>query len=206
MTLENNNISKNQTPRSAWRSRGYIPHFDSINTPQFITIGLFDTLPKHVLDRWQTELSITGIDDTVIRKRIEAYLDNGQGSKFLRVPDVANLVEQSILFHDGCRYRLHAWVIMPNHLHILITPLTGQTLDKIMHSLKSFTSSEANKILGRQGTFWRADYFDRFIRDEKHFKAVVDYIERNPVKARLCKEAFEWRWNSAWWRTSEESN
>jgi hypothetical protein len=98
----------NQPLRSAWRSRGYIPHFDSINIPQFITIGLFDTLPKHVLERWPTELCITGIDDTVIRKRIEAYLDNGHGSKFLSAPAVADLVEEALLFHDRHRYRLHS--------------------------------------------------------------------------------------------------
>jgi hypothetical protein len=82
MALENNEFSKSRTRRSAWRSRGYIPHFDSIHAPQFITIGLFDTLPKHVIERWQTELSATGLDDHVIRKRIEAYLDNGSALGF----------------------------------------------------------------------------------------------------------------------------
>jgi putative DNA methylase len=69
-----------------------------------------------------------------------------------------------------------------------------------MHSIKSYTGSEANKMLKRKGAFWQEDYFDRYIRNSKHYVAVVDYIENNPVKARLCKNPEDWPYSSAYFR------
>jgi putative DNA methylase len=65
---------------------------------------------------------------------------------------------------------------------------------------KSYTSHEANRILGRQGQFWMEDYFDRYVRDHKHFTNAIGYIEGNPVRARLCEKASDWRFSSAWYR------
>ncbi len=89
---------------------------------------------------------------------------------------------------------------MPNHLHFLLTRLENLKLWKIMQSLKSYTSHESNKVLGRTGQFWIEDYFDRFIRDGEHFRRTVKYIENNPVKARLCKKPEDWPFSSAWFR------
>ena len=89
---------------------------------------------------------------------------------------------------------------MPNHVHLLCTPVTGHSLEEIMHSLKSYTANEANKILGREGRFWQKEYFDRYIRNARHFAKVVAYIENNPVKARLCKKAEDWPFSSASFR------
>lgn len=86
------------------------------------------------------------------------------------------------------------------HVHILIVTLPGYSVSEIMHSLKSFTSHEANKILGRTGSFWYKEYFDRYIRDGKQFRAVVRYIEENPVKARLCKKPEDWKYSSAFFK------
>jgi REP element-mobilizing transposase RayT len=66
-----------------------------------------------------------------------------------------------------------------------------------MHSLKSYTASEANKLLGRRGTFWMEEYYDRYIRDERHYVKTVAYIENNPVKAKLCRVPEEWAFSSA---------
>ena len=84
-----------------------------------------------------------------MRHRVEAYLDQGHVSCYLKDPNVAGMVQDALLFHDKKKYRLAAWVVMPNHVHILCTPSSGETLPRIMHSLKSFTSSEANRMLGR---------------------------------------------------------
>jgi REP element-mobilizing transposase RayT len=89
---------------------------------------------------------------------------------------------------------------MPNHVHLLCTPAAGHDLAGIMHSLKSFTSNEANQLLGRKGRFWQKEYFDRYIRNARHFAKVVAYIENNPVKARLCEKAEDWPFGSAWFR------
>lgn len=89
---------------------------------------------------------------------------------------------------------------MPNHVHLLCTPLSGHLLAEIMHSIKSFTSSEANKMLGRKGRFWQKEYFDRYIRNARQFVRTVTYIENNPVKANLCDRAEDWAFGSAAFR------
>ena len=113
---------------------------------------------------------------------------------------VATMIQNVLLGSDGESYRLSAWVIMPNHIHTLATRSEAYTLAGIMQSLKSITSHKANRILRRQGQFWMPDYFDRYIRNAKHFAATVKYIENNPVKARLCKRPEDWPFSSAWFR------
>ncbi len=120
---------------------------------------------------------------------------------WLKNTAVAEIVQNSLLFFDGQRYSLHAWVIMPNHVHALFTPMEEWTVAKILHSWKSFSAREANKILGRVGEFWQREYFDRAIRDEQGFNTAVEYIENNPVKAGLCQLAGKWQFSSAFSRT-----
>ncbi len=86
---------------------------------------------------------------------------------------------------------------MPNHVHILITPNAAQELSDILHSIKSFTAHEANKLLDRTGQFWQRESFDRYIRNHKHYLNVINYIEKNPVKAGLCKTPSEWKFSGA---------
>jgi len=75
--------------------------------------------------------------------------------------------------------------------------MEGHTLSAIVKSWKSFTSRQANARLGRTGPFWEADYFDRYMRNEDHLMRTIGYIENNPVKAGLAKEAADWPWSSA---------
>jgi REP element-mobilizing transposase RayT len=132
--------------------------------------------------------------------RIEKYLDQGYGEAFLKIPQVARMVQDSLLKFDSIRYRLFAWVVMPNHVHSLLTRFEQYELSDILHSLKSFTSHEANKMLHRDGQFWIEDYFDRYIRNEQHFEKTVKYIENNPVKAGLCLRPEDWPYSSAWFK------
>src|SRR5437870_122672 len=119
------------------------------------------TLPQSVLVRWREELKLVnpGEAEAIMRRRVEAYLDQGHGSCYLKNPNVAGMGQDALLFHDPKKYHLAAWVVMPNHVHMLFTPSSGETLPRIMHALKSFTSSEANKMLGRSGRFWQKEYF-----------------------------------------------
>ena len=135
-----------------------------------------------------------------MRRRVEAYLDQGHGSCYLNNLDIAEMVQNALLFHDQKKYRLRAWVVMPNHGHMLCTPCTGYSLAQIMHSLKSFTSNEANKMLGRAGRFWQKEYFDRYLRNARHYAKVLAYIENNPVKANLCEKPEDWPFSSARFR------
>ena len=189
-----------------WHSRGYLPHFDAAGVIQFVTFRLSDSLPADVLAELVRES--TTVDNIIpatdraahLRRRIERYLDQGQGACWLRDDRIANIVEGALLEFDGERYRQLAWIIMPNHVHTLIEVFDGFPMDRIVHSWKSFTSKEANKVLGRQGRFWSPDYFDRFVRNDEHLSAVTVYIEENPVKAGLARTASDWTWGSAAWR------
>jgi REP element-mobilizing transposase RayT len=185
-----------------WHSRGYLPHFDGAQVTQFVTFRLADSLPQRLLETWRSELKKeAGTDiEATLRRRIEAYLDPGHGECHLRNPLVAGLVQSSLMFFDGDRYKLSAWVVMPNHVHALMTPHEGRRLSKILQSLKSYSANEANKILSRQGKFWQQESFDRYICNHKHFVSVVRYIENNPVKAGLCKRPEDWPYSSALFR------
>jgi REP element-mobilizing transposase RayT len=86
---------------------------------------------------------------------------------------------------------------MPNHVHVVMTPLSDYSVVQIVHSWKSYTATHANRLLDRRGAFWQEDYFDRLIRDEPHFIAAVRYVEENPVTAGLCAAPEEWPFSSA---------
>ena len=182
-----------QGSRLGWYDRGRLPHLEAGSIPQFLTFRLYDSVPQSLIEEWKPKLS-----DIQFRKSVEKFLDAGYGSCFLKDPAVATIVQNSLKYHDSKKYDLAAWVVMPNHLHFLITPFEEVELSEIAHSIKSYTAHEANKVLGRTGRFWQVEPFDRYIRNRRHFNAVVEYIEKNPVKAGLCRRPDEWRFSSAW--------
>jgi REP element-mobilizing transposase RayT len=188
-----------------WYSRGYLPHFDQPQLIQFVTFRLADSLPKEVAQAIEHELrkkkTPKSTWEAERRERLEAYLDAGHGACHLRVPRIAELVQNALLHFDGQRYRLIEWAIMPNHVHVLIEQMEGHRLGAVLHAWKSFTSKEANKLLRRTGAFWEADFFDRYIRNEKHYERVAAYIRENPVMAGLSKRPEDWAWSSAARRT-----
>jgi REP element-mobilizing transposase RayT len=177
------------TQPKGWHSRGYLPHFDSPETVQFVTFRLADSLPQARIE------ALRSMPDAMLL--VDRELDTGLGKCWLRDAKVAALVQGSLLHFDGQRYRLLAWCIMPNHVHVVIEPTEGHTLSAIVKSWKSFTSRQVNAHLGRTGTFWEADYFDRYMRNEEHLMRTIEYVENNPVKAGLVREAADWPWSSA---------
>jgi REP element-mobilizing transposase RayT len=178
-----------------WHSRGYLPHLEAAETVQFITFRLTDSLPANIARVLR--------EDREAHSKREAVLDRGFGECWLAKPEIATLVENAVLHFDNTRYRVLARCVMPNHVHVVIETVVGHGLSAVVQSWKSFTATAANRLLGRSGTFWDRDYFDRYIRDEKHFEATVDYVERNPVKAGLVSTPQLWRWSSAWRRERE---
>lgn len=189
---------------------------------QSLNFRLADSMPQSVLQRWREELGLdTGHSGdrgnanatrrrdagapgskaaTELRRRVEDFLDAGHGECLLRQPRIAALVENALLHFDRQRYRLLAWCVMPNHVHALIETAAGWPLDGVLHSWKSFTSHEANKILQRKGEMWQREYLDRYVRNLEHFEAVVNYIEENPVNAGFVRSKDEWPWSSARFR------
>lgn len=180
-------------------SRGYLPHLDIAGRPQFVTWRLADSVPESLIDQWREEVALlkeAGEKDRVL-SRIEKYCDLGFGACHLAKPAAARIVQES-LFHDhGIRYELHAWSIMPNHVHALLTPRENVPLEEIMRVGKSVTATAINKLVGLKGRLWEPDYFDRLIRDPDHFDRVRHYIEWNPVKAKLCQDPVLFSWSSA---------
>lgn len=177
----------------SWHSRGYLPHCDVSGLMQFITFRLADSLPGEVLHR----LLQDEIDDMGRYKQIEQFLDAGHGACWLKQPGVADIVEHALLHGDGVRYRLLAWCVMPNHVHVLIETDSTYPVSKIVQGWKSYTARLINQHLGRSGSVWMRDYFDRYIRDDHHLAAVIAYIHSNPVKAGLVSLEQEWSYSSA---------
>ena len=196
-----------------WHSRGYLPHCDCPGLLQSITFCLADAVPADLIAAWKEELdqlesiaprTATHLHDldrdareAELHERIARYEDTGHGACWLRDERIATQVENALLYFDDERYRLLAWCVMPNHVHVLIETVEGHPLGTVVHSWKSFTALEANRTLGREGSFWLPDYYDRFIRDEEHLAAVVTYIVGNPVKAGLVQQPEDWRFSSA---------
>jgi putative transposase len=212
-----------------WYSRGYLPHFDSPHVIQHITYRLADSIPRAVLVEMQSEIERSVRDDekrkAEMRRRIEAYLDAGHGSCVLQIPEIAAVVEDTWLRFDDERYRLFEWVVMPNHGHVLIEQFENVPLGKILLSWKNYTARFINEYLSRTGVqraqvqqfqthhpqwaskvksqVWQREYWDRFIRNDRHFEAVRNYIIMNPVKAGLAVRPEDWPWGSARFRKED---
>jgi len=142
-----------QEPRG-WYSRGYLPHFDSPYVIQHITRRLADSLPHAVLEKMQAEAATVADDGkrkAELRRRIETYLDAGHSSCLLQKPEIAACVVDTWHRFDGERYHLLAWVVMPNHCHVLIEPLEGVPLGKIVLSWKNHTARFIDDYKSRTG-------------------------------------------------------
>lgn len=130
-------------------------------------------------------------------KRVEAYVDAGRGACWLGRSDVANLLTDHLLAMHGKLFDLKSWVIMPNHVHLLAGIGWQINLAQVMKQLKGASARDINGLVGRSGTLWFREYFDRYIRDEEHYANTVGYIERNPIKAGLCLAPEDWPFSSA---------
>jgi REP element-mobilizing transposase RayT len=191
------------------RTRGYLPHWELPSATYSITFRLHGSLPREVVARLHEERRVleravtggarrlTGVEDMSLRAQMEQRYDDALHANVaiahLANPGVANLVSNTLTYFADQRYRLDAWAIMPNHVHAVVTPFGPHRLADVVHSWKSYSSSRANQILGREGPFWQREYYDRIVRDERDLADTIDYVLRNPEKARLK----EWPWTSA---------
>jgi REP element-mobilizing transposase RayT len=173
--------------------RGYLPHFDADAVVQTVTFRLADSLPREMYEA----LLNTVCDRQERRERIEAMIDNGRGTCLLAEPANAPVVQNAIRHFDGSRYRLIAWVVMPNHVHVMMEQTAGHRLGDIVHSWKRFSARRINKFRKVKGAIWASDYFDRFVRDSDHYERAIAYIENNPVKAGLVGSPERWPYSSS---------
>ena len=177
-----------------WHQRGFLPHFDAPDVTQFVTFQLHDSFP--VTRRSEFEPILQEPKDSAKRRKLEAWLDRGHGECWLRRRDVAEQVEEVLLAANGRDYKMQAWVVMPNHVH-LVADVWDVPLGKLINRWKGKSARMANALLKRRGRFWQEDYFDTLIRNEAHLKRALRYTEQNPVRAFLTRAARDWPWSSA---------
>lgn len=176
-----------------------VPHWHQPEAAFFATFRLMDSVPREPLEacRREREEWIAAhpprpwppeVEKEFNRKfpgRFERWLDRGYSSCLLRDPVNARMVEDALRHFEGERYLLHAWVIMPNHVHVLASLVASSTIGDLMKSWKGYTAKQLNERRGTSGSVWQKSYFDRLIRDWEHFGKCVRYIRRNPSKAHL---------------------
>jgi REP element-mobilizing transposase RayT len=169
---------------------------------------LADSVPQSKREAWireresiaetalRADRELTAEEEERIRflysERIEQFLDSGHGECLLRQPAIADLVAGALRHFEGQRYILHSWCVMPNHVHVIVQPLPGHDLSKIIHSWKSFTAHEINHRLGRTGDVWQHDAYNHIIRSAKEYSFQIAYVWENPDKAQL--PSWHWRW------------
>jgi REP element-mobilizing transposase RayT len=180
-----------------WHERGYLPHRDEAGLTQFVTFRLADSFPEAVRSEWEHLWRIE--DNRERRTELERYLDRCRGKCHLRRDAAAHLVETALRHFHGDRYALRAWCVMPNHVHVLFK-VTTVPMAKILESWKKHTAQKINRLLQRRGKLWADDYWDTYQRDAEHERLTARYIENNPVKVHLVREAKGWAWSSARYR------
>ncbi len=174
-------------------TRRRLPHWRQYGVTYFVTFRLADSIPADKLayieeerDRWLASHPEPWSEE---QKReyyarfsvpIEQWLDQGYGSCALAQPEAAAVVAQALKHFDGQRYQLRSWVVMPNHVHVLITPKAGHQLGDILHSWKRLTAREINRLRAREGQLWQHESYDHIVRNEESLHRVSKYIERNP--------------------------
>ena len=191
-------------PRRGWYRHGSLPHFDG-EVNQFVTFRLGDSLPKAVLEKIKLELVHGKLESNSdeYRQIVEDYLDKGTGECILKDRRIAIIVRE-VIFHEAANsIDLKAWVIMPNHVHLLFRLREGFELAGLMKRIKGVSARKINQLLGQNGSVWQADYFDRYIRDGRHFGNTFRYIEQNPVVSKLAKTPETWEFGSAFYRSAD---
>lgn len=175
--------------------RRRLPHFQPLERYVFLTWRLWGSLPARASSAAQpTAGHAFAVQDRALYRC-------ATGPLWLKDPRVASLAASSILIGESERsfYELLSWVVMPNHVHLLILPQVSVAV--LMRWLKGSTARSANRILGRTGQpFWQDESFDHYLRSPKQIGRISDYIEGNPVSAGLVRSADEWPWSSAGWQ------
>lgn len=175
--------------------RRRLPHVYETDQPVFLTWRLHGSLPPN---RFFPEAALNSGQAFAAMDRL---LDEARtGPFYLSQPAIAEMMVEAIQYNaDVLRHFLpHSFAIMPNHVHLLVTP--ALPLPKLTKSLKGITAKRANQMLGLTGQpFWQPESYDHVVRNPPSFEKIRNYIEQNPVRARLVRHASQYRWSSAGW-------
>jgi REP element-mobilizing transposase RayT len=179
-------------------TRRNLPHWTKEGAIYWVTFRLADSLPQDKLRAWSEERDIwkkahpepwSDADweeyDERFGKRLDEWLDAGYGSRALMRPDVRDAVRECLMKFDGQRVRVHAAVIMPTHVHVVLEPLGANVLPQLLKGIKGASARQANDLLGTGGTFWMDESYDHIVRSEKQYRHFLRYVAENPRKANL---------------------
>ncbi|WP_035615612.1 transposase [Haloferula sp. BvORR071] len=190
-------------------TKGHLPHWEQENSTYFITWRTADSIPREKADYWTQQredwLRAHAINpgDPEWRKKVEVLpedirrelrrfsravddeMDSCHGECLLRDPDLARIVARALHHFDGDRYLLGDFVVMPNHVHVLVGGMDRGRMQLQVGSWKKWTALEINQRTRRKGRFWQTESFDHLVRSESAFERFRRYIGENPAKAKL---------------------
>ena len=197
------------------RTSRNLPHWFQQGVAIFLTFRTCDSMPSEVIERWKEEQKAwllqhgmkptLPVDSTLIaelpfpsqkefrrlRDRLwHRSLDSCHGDCLLRQPKLARIVGDALRYFDGDRYDLDSFIVMPNHVHLLVQFRPPTTLKDQAQSWLRYSAREINKQLGKSGTFWQSEPFDHLVRSPEQFEYLQRYIAENPKKANLQADEF----------------
>ena len=174
-------------------SHHLLPHWHQEGKVQFVTFRLADSLPQSKLTElstykkeWIKQHPLPWDEQTKelynheVRDHVDKWLDQNYGSCILQREDIRQIVVNSLFFYHEKEYILWHFVVMPNHVHLLVSPIGDNNVVKSIGSVKRFTANAINKILVRKDSFWQPSVFDRLVRDNQNFTQYINYINNNP--------------------------
>ena len=172
---------------------GHLPHMSQNHKMYAVTFRLYDSLPKMVLQGYMNECRKKYGDnipdfkskrEMMLHKKMMECLDAGYGECLLRNPNVRKVMDDAFGYIHDNMAKIHAYVVMPNHVHAVMETRDEVEIQTVIHNLKRFTALKINRLLMRKGSVWQRDYYDRIIRNEDHYENAINYILNNP---RNCK-------------------
>jgi putative transposase len=185
-------------------TKNRLTHWQQAGSVYFVTFRLADSVPRLLAEKWRAEREEwikrhpepwsreTGQEyHATFGRRLDQWLDRCKGACCLRDPACRSMLVETLRHGDDDRYSLSAFVIMPNHVHLIVAMKEGADLEKEVAAWKSISARRINRHLERKGTLWQPDYFDRLLRDEDHFRNGVRYLRNNPAKAGIREGEFE---------------
>lgn len=198
--------------------RRNLPHIQPAGATLFVTFRLANSIPQTILNELRAksnhlERQLNTISNTAFRQQKlyeakkllfglwdKALDQNTNKPHWLKKPQIAKIVADSIHYRDKQVYDLDAYCIMSNHVHLIITPLlkdkeTYHPLQAIMHSLKRYTAYQANQLLQRTGQFWHHENYDHYVRNPDELTRIRRYVLENPAKAGLVSSWDKWPWS-----------
>lgn len=196
------------------RTRQNLPHWRQKGVTYFVTSRLGDAMPSRIVKQWKREgeewLKKHGITSTseiptllppkkrefhrIFTTKWHDWLDAGHGACWLKNCGISEIVAREFKRGQREKYHLDAWVLMPNHFHVLVEPIGEHSLSRVLQRWKGASARKANLALGRSGNFWQDEPFDHIVRSQAQLDHFRRYIAENPVKASLKPAHFILGW------------